>query len=511
MIKNELENNKIYRVTDIRIRKNDSLFLYCDRITGLANNLMNAVRFRQRQVFTALNKDLSTWTGNERGIMDEIRAALPHMKKQRKMPGDGYKTMGYAFLDDLMKVSGNPDYFASGLPRQTAQQAIKHCVAEWKAGLEAIKAYRKTPGAFTGKPELAGYRKKGGHTTAIITNQDGVFKLLNGRYYLKLPLTDIRLEVGRKLPKGHLMEVRIVPDNGTYRISLVMEVGQKTDEPEKTPSRIAAIDFGVDNLMAVTNNCGLPCFLYRGGMAKSANQEYNKAIAMIMSGQTIGSTKKFVPTDKYYAVTLRRNDRIKDFMHKTAKRFITWCVENRIDTVVCGVNRGWKQEISIGHVVNQKFVQIPHCLLRGILHYLCDEHHIGYVEQEESYTSKASFRDGDPIPVYKKGDISQHNFSGRRRPTVYKGMHKDSGFRGLYRDSFGIINSDLNGSANILRKAFPNAFTNGIAPLFDQVIIVKHPDQESRVALQAKQKATVRGISKAKAARHARKAVKSAA
>ena len=497
-------------MTDFSIRKENVLYPYCDQITALANNFMNAVRFRQRQVFTALNKDKASWTDNERGVMDEIQGALPHMKHEHKMPGDGYKTMGYTFIEDLLRATENPDYFAHGFPRQTAQQSITQAVEEWDGYFESLKVYQDNPSAFTGKPCLPGYRRKGGRTTATITNQDGCFKVQNGRYYLKLPLTKLMLDVGKKLPAGQLMEVRITPDNGIYHISLIMTIGEKNDIPENKPARIAAIDFGVDNLMAVTNNCGLPCCLYKGSVAKSVNQGYNKAVAKIVSEQTRGTTRKFVPTDEYYAVTLRRNDRIKDFMHKTAKHFIAWCVENRIDTVVCGVNRGWKQEVCIGHVNNQNFVQIPHYMLRGIIHYLCDEHHIRYVEQEESYTSKASFRDNDFIPVYKKEDNTPHHFSGHRRPVFYKGMHKEGGFRGLYKDSFGIINSDLNGSANILRKAIPSAFIEGQMPLFDQVIIIKHPDLKKRAALQKKQKMAVHSISKAKMERLVRKKAKTA-
>jgi transposase len=74
---------------------------------------------------------------------------------------------------------------------------------------------------------------------------------------------------------------------------------------------------------------------------------------------------------------------------------------------------------------------------------------IQVVVQEESYTSKASFLDGDPLPVY--GDAGVSRFSGRRAQ------------RGLYRTSIGRrIHADVNGSYTIGRKAFPNSFGQGI-------------------------------------------------
>lgn len=63
---------------------------------------------------------------------------------------------------------------------------------------------------------------------------------------------------------------------------------------------------------------------------------------------------------------------------------------------------------------------------------------------EESYTSKCSFIDGE--------DMCHHDrYLGRRIK------------RGLFRSKEGIlINADLNGALNIIRKAVPNAFAEGI-------------------------------------------------
>ena len=117
----------------------------------------------------------------------------------------------------------------------------------------------------------------------------------------------------------------------------------------------------------------------------------------------------------------------------------------------------------MGAVNNQSFVQIPHAQLYKIITYLAEREGISVIEQEESYTSKASFLSRDEIPVYKEDDTTKYSFSGKR-------VH-----RGLYKDNSGAcINADLNGSANILRKAFPNAFKND--PDFNDICIIKHPD-----------------------------------
>lgn len=233
--------------------------------------------------------------------------------------------------------------------------------------------------------------------------------------------------------------------------------------PCSANERIIGVDPGVDNLMSVTNNCNLPCLLFNGKPLKSINQLYNKKISNIVSDNTKGTTDKFVATPHYQGVTLKRNNRVKDYLLKSAKVLINWCVENRIDTIVLGKNTGWKQESDMGAVNNQSFVQIPHAQLYKIITYLAEREGISIVEQEESYISKASFLSRDDIPVYENDETVKHSFSGKR-------VH-----RGLYKDKSGAcINADLNGSANILRKAFPNAFKSD--PNFNDICIIKHPD-----------------------------------
>ncbi|WP_432626896.1 zinc ribbon domain-containing protein, partial [Brotaphodocola sp.] len=143
---------------------------------------------------------------------------------------------------------------------------------------------------------------------------------------------------------------------------------------------------------------------------------------------------------------------------------------------------------------------------REIIQYLCEWNGIRCIEQEESYTSKASFPDHDPIPVYQKEDSTKYTFSGKRKPTRYAGIYKKDGFRGLYQTKNGmIINSDLNGSANILRKAYPQAFTGESLPCFENVFIIFHPDYENQKRNREKQLQANHLPSKSKQKRQRRK------
>lgn len=480
----------VYRIRKCRIRKNDPLFDYCDTLTRLTNNLSNAVRYRQRQAMTAAAKLPCERTINEQEVLDELKLISFEPDKDRFF-------LTYTMLDSLFRKTGNPDYCAAGLPAQTAQQTIKQCVRDMKGYFSAAKEYRKNPSAFTGCPELPGYHKKGGHCTAVITNQDAVLYRDADTCTVKLPLTKLRLNAGF-IPEDMLLkEVKILPDNGTYVISLTLEIPDEQHAVSDKPQRIVSVDFGVENLMAVTNNCALACVLYKGGIMKSVNQLYNKTVSALVSAQTLSTGMKYVPDDRYLAATVKRNDSVSDIMHKNAKHFVRWCVENRIDTIVLGKNMFWKQDINIGHKNNQMFVGIPYLKLIRCIRYLAEAEGIRCTEQEESYTSASDFLSGDEIPVYNGRPLDEVSFKGRRVK------------RGLYRSGTGVcINADLNGSANILRKAYPDAFKAGVMPDFTDTVIIRHPDYESAAQLRKKQAELNSGIShsKAKRLRHKRAA-----
>ena len=275
--------------------------------------------------------------------------------------------------------------------------------------------------------------------------------------------------------------------------------------------RVACIDIGVNNLAAMTNNFGAMSVLLKGEIVKSVNQYYNRRMAEIKSEATKGTTEKFKPTPESQRLSLWRYNRIHDFMHKSARFVIDWCRKNRVDTLVVGNNKGWKQNVDMGPVQNQKFVYIPHAKFRNILEDLAGRHGIRFVTVEESYTSQASFLDNDPMPVYPK--TPEKDFSGNRGPTWYGKKYRKNGFHGLYKASDDrIINADLNGSANIGRKYREDLFSSAIAPDFEHVLVIHHPDElhVNRKEMQARQKAAHTGPSKSKIRRDRRRAANAA-
>ena len=174
---------------------------------------------------------------------------------------------------------------------------------------------------------------------------------------------------------------------------------------------------------------------------KSINQWYNKRNAQLQSiKDKQGLGKK--PTNRQKALARDRNNKVNDYMNKTARKIINYCINNDIGTLVVGYNETFQRNSNIGKSNNQTFVNIPYGKLRSKLEYLCQLNNITFVKQEESYTSKASFWDRDEIPTYNTDETKEYIFSGKR---IYRGMYQCANGKR--------INADVNGALNILRKS----------------------------------------------------------
>lgn len=254
-----------------------------------------------------------------------------------------------------------------------------------------------------------------------------------------------------------LAQVRIVPLSDGYMMEVVYE--QQEESSEGDARLVAALDPGVDTLAAITSNKpGFHPLLVNGRPLKSENQFYNQQRAHAQRLLPEGQHTSHRLTD----MTTKRTRRVNAYLHTASRRIIDVLVEEGIKTLVLGKNLLWKQEVTLGKQNNQSFVQLPHARFLDMLTYKAHLVGITVVFQEESYTSKASFLDRDPIPVYDPKRTEKPLFSGKRQ------------YRGLYRAKDGRrIHADVNGSLNILRKAFPDSFGQGIVAPAVVVNVVK--------------------------------------
>jgi len=248
-----------------------------------------------------------------------------------------------------------------------------------------------------------------------------------------------------KTKQTNIQQVRIVPRIGFYVVEVIYE--RAIVPAVVDPALRAGVDIGIDNLAAIASD--KPGFVPRvvnGRPVKSINQFYNKRKAELQSRLRCPGT-----TARMERLTARRTRRIDHYLHTASRRIIDLLVVEGIGTLVIGKNPLWKQEVNLGRRTNQQFVAIPHARFIEMLTYKAELVSIAVVVNEESYTSKASFLDADSLPIYGAERTETHTFSGKRVK------------RGLYRAANGRrIHADVNGAYNILRKAVPNSFGQGI-------------------------------------------------
>ena len=319
----------------------------------------------------------------------------------------------------------------------------------WKAYFKSIKDWKENPSKYLGMPKLPKYLKKDGRFPWMIPNNQLVYKYDKGVVYIRNRLLNDYEWKCRCL--GRIIQVKFIPRGSCY----VMEIVYETEIPDaKTESsRIASIDLGVDNLVTMTNNIGLNPIIINGKGIKSINQFYNKRRAEEQSNVRTRNNQYW--SKKLDEITFKRYQRIKNYMHNTSSYIVKWCVENKIDTLVVGKNKEWKQNTSMSKGNNQKFVDIPYQMLLQQLKYKCQNVGINYIETEESYSSGTSFLDNE--------EPTEQNYNISRRIK-----------RGLFKTNNGIlVNSDVNGSLQIMMKVFPDAFNGryGIEGVLTPLII----------------------------------------
>lgn len=381
------------------IRRSDPRYQIIDEAAFKSKNLYNAALYEIRQAFIHENHYLS-----------------------------------YEEMDKRMKQ--HEAYKA--LPAKVSQQVLKQLAQNWKSFFEACQAYEADPAKFLGRPKLPKYKDKTKGRNLLVYTDQAVSKKGLKRGLIQPSMLPIEV---RTKQKG-VDQVRIVPRKGFYVVEVVY--GKEVTQADVNPAYYAGIDIGINNLVALTSNKpGFRPVLVNGRPVKSINQFYNKRKAKLQKllGRT-GTTKRIE------LLTNKRNRRIDHYMHTASKQIIDLLVKEGIGTLVIGKNDAWKQEANLGTRNNQHFVQIPHARFISMLTYKAELVGITVKITEESYTSKASLLDLDPLPVYTPNNRNEkHMFSGKRVK------------RGLYRTSDGrYINADCNGSGNIIRKVAPDAF-----------------------------------------------------
>ena len=357
----------------------------CDKLTFLAKNLYNATLYYQRDSF---------------------------FKKDFK---------NYYDVNRVFTHSNQKDYRA--LPSKVSKQVQMLVDKSFKSYFALVR--KKMNNDYSRSIRIPKYLGKTGGRCVVPYPKDALS--LKNEGFVKFSKTDIVIKT--KVAKENIKAARIVPKGNHFVIEILYEVTKKSLKSE-TPKRVAFVDTGLNNLLTVTSNCFNP-ILYNGKPLKAINQLSNKNIAEVKSKLSDCGLRTSSLLQSVYS---KRSRRLADLTHKITTQLVNHLDSYNIDTVIFGHNIGQKQDINLGKVTNQNFVQIPFTQLMKQLQYKCELRGIGLIVTEESYTSKCSFID--------KEEIKKHSsYQGKRVK------------RGLFETSNGtLINADVNGSLNIGRK-----------------------------------------------------------
>lgn len=322
----------------------------------------------------------------------------------------------------------------------SAQQTMKVVDRNFKSFFALIKKAKK--GEYQNKSiNIPHYLPKDGFFNLIFSEfnvsknmflvpMSLIFKKLYGKVEINIP---------SNLKGKTIKEIRILPkdDARFFEIQWVYEIPEFKGNLNK--NNTLAIDLGVDNLCTCTTNNG-KAFIVDGKKLKSINQWANKENSRL---QGIKDKQKIKGTTNCQKkLWSKRSNKVNDYLNKSVKIIINYCLKNDIGTIVIGYNINIQKDINLGKKNNQNFVNIPIGGLKKALIYQSERYDINLIEQEESYTSKSDFLVDDDIPVYNTVDNISYTFSGKRIS------------RGQYKSATGIIlNADINGSLNIMRKA----------------------------------------------------------
>lgn len=375
------------------IKPSDARYVEMDKLCFLSKNLYNATLYAVRQHFFETKKYLGFFKLNS------------HFSKINQL-----------------------DYRA--LPTKVSQQTMRILDQNMQSFFKLLKL--KQTGCYNNKTSVPRYLNTLSGRFMVVYDMQAISKKYIKNNIIKLYKSNIQFETKIDQTKHVIKQARLVPKNGYIVFEVVYEV--KEEPIKQSNERYLSIDLGLNNLATISSNVIKPQII-NGKPLKSINQNYNKRVASLKSilATTNKNTNK-KSSKLIQSITNNRNNKIKDYLHKVSRYIINHAVSNNINTIVIGYNEGWKQEINLGSKTNQNFVQVPFSTFLTQIQYKARLEGINVITNEESYTSKCSFLDNEPLQKHE-------TYQGKRVK------------RGLFRSSSGKkINADLNGSLNILRK-----------------------------------------------------------
>ena len=418
------ENHRIKRNKHKELFKKIDAYCYC------AKNLSNSVQYLICQCYRIHRKIRNgemtePW---EQEMLDDINNAIAAYnagraeKKQLKCidADNGFIADAY-FLSWHMKTK---DVYKA-MPYATCSQiCIQEKCREWKSFYKARNEYNKNSDRFLGAPRRPGYLDPAkGRGSLVITSQNFAIAE-DGLITMPGFLKGIKIKAKHRYVK----QIRVRTDINSIRIMLMYE---QEASMSRISGNIMGIDLGVDNLATASLSSGGAPIIINGRPLKSINRYYNKRKACLQ--EVAKRSNRLDITNRMERLTKKRNNKVKDYLHKTSRMVVEIAQRRGVSHIVIGNNRGWKQKVDLGKRTNQTFVSIPYRMLINMIGYKAELAGIRVSIVKESYTSGTSYLDGE-IP-----DKASYNISRRIK-------------RGMFKSNKGIlINADVNAAYQIIK------------------------------------------------------------
>lgn len=323
-----------------------------------------------------------------------------------------------------------------------SQQTLKDVDKMFKSFFALIKLAKQ--GKYNFKHiKLPNYLPKNGYSNLAISQirlrKDNILTIPLSNTFKKKYNNKIEIKIPQVLEDKKIKEIQIIPKFNArfFEIQYTYEIEE--ENIQLNTNNALAIDLGVNNLCTCVTNTG-KSFIIDGKKLKSINQFFNKQNAKL---QSIKNKQNIIKqTKQQFLISRKRKNRVNDYINKTCRYIINYCLANDIGTLVIGYNQSFQNKTNLGKRNNQIFTHLPFGKIREKLEYLCKRYNINYILQEESYTSKASFFDNDELPIYNADNPQTYEFNGKR---IKRGLYQT---KNNYR-----LNADCNGALNILRKS----------------------------------------------------------
>ena len=333
------------------------------------------------------------------------------------------------------------------------QQIILNYIGDYKSYIAIKGMYEKEDKVIKGRPRMPRYKKEEKvqitFTKYAIRKEGRTIRLsISKKIQEKFQVKSLNFLIPKKLEKlVNLESIKMIKigkeKNGKYKLDIIYE---KEEKKQAEGSNIMAIDLGMNNLATCTNMKNNKSLIIAGESLKAKIGYINKEIARLEGIQMkMVGNKKYRNTKRINKLYEQRRNYSKTYMHKASRLIIEYALQNECDTIVIGEIKDIKQKMQ----GNKRFVQMPIQNLVEKIEYKAKLEGIEVIKITEEYTSGVSSID--------KEKINKENYDKSRRIK-----------RGLFKTEEGkIINADVNGSINILRKYVKNLFSPNLEIAMD--------------------------------------------